>query len=204
MNKNIIIGGLIVMNLVLLAALAYVFMNWRPRADSPVIDTAAMPTPEPQADAAAREYIFKAGDHLDPGVAPPIAGRTLTINATFQSQQQDGVIVAQGGLAHGYALYVQDGELFFAMRRNNALTTVSGGKIGEGRHRVTATLTKTGELGLALDGRTPATAKAAGPIALTPADGLDVSADRGASVGPYAAPNSFAGTIEAVSLKTAP
>ena len=204
MNKNIIIAGLIVMNLVLLIALAYVFTNWQPRADPPNPDSAAVPAPVAGTETATREFIFKAGEHLDTGTAPPIAGRTLTINATFQSQQQDGVIVAQGGLAHGYALYVQDGELFFAMRRNNALTTVSGGKIGDGRHRVTATLTKGGELGVALDGRPPATTKAAGPIALAPADGLDVGADRGASVGPYAPPNSFGGTIEAVSLKTTP
>jgi arylsulfatase len=135
-------------------------------------------------------------------VAPQLVQRALAITAVFDTQGNDGVIVAQGGLAHGYAIYVQDGEIFFALRRNNALTLVSGGKVMAGRRVVTATLAKDGALSVALDGQAPATGKAAGTLILTPIDGLDVGADRGASVGNYTVPNSFGGTIETVTVKT--
>jgi hypothetical protein len=65
-------------------------------------------------------------------------------------------------------------------------------------------LAKTGDLSVALDGQAAATGKAAGTITMQPIDGLDIGADRGAPVGLYEMPNSFGGTIEVVSLKTAP
>ena len=127
-----------------------------------------------------------------------------TITATFDTQGKDGVIVSHGGLAHGYTLYVQEGELLFALRRLNVLTTVSGGKVSAGQQTVTATLSKAGEISLARDGKTFATGRAAGAITQQPVSGLDIGADRGAPVGPYEMPNAFGGSIEIVSLKAVP
>lgn len=203
MRKNIIIAGLIFWNFILMAALIYIWANWQRSSDAATNVSVAGQKPDNAAGADVEEFTFKAGEHLNGDVAPQIADRALTITALFDSQQQDGVIVAQGGLAHGYTLYVQDGELLFGVRRNQALTTVSGGKLGEGRHKVTATFAKSGDIGVILDARPPATGKAAGAIALTPVDGLDVGADRGAPVGSYAVPNSFGGAIETVIVKTA-
>ena len=203
MRKNLIIAGLVFWNLILMAALVYVWMTGR--HSSPAVSNMNPPAQRQENPAAAEveEFTFRTGEHLNGDVAPQIAERTLTVTATFDAQQKDGVIIAQGGLAHGYSLYVQDGELFFAVRRNQSLTIVSGGKAGEGRHKVTATFAKAGDLSVAVDGRAPVTGKAAGAITLTPVDGLDVGADRGAPVGLYSVPNSFAGVIEAVTLKTA-
>ena len=202
MRKNLIIAGLILWNLILMVALVYVWSKG-PRSSHADSNANLLGSKQGHAGAAeVEEFTFKAGEHVNGDVAPQIADRAFAIVATFDAQQQDGVIVAQGGLAHGYTLYVQDGELLFAVRRNQALTSVSGGKLGEGRHKVTATFTKTGDVGLSVDGRPSVTAKAAGAIALTPVDGLDVGADRGAPVGPYAVPNSFAGTIDSVTVRT--
>jgi hypothetical protein len=94
--------------------------------------------------------------------------------------------------------------LWWALRRLNVLTTVSGGKVSAGRQTVTATLSRDGELALARNGNAPAVGQAAGTINVQPVDGLVIGADRGAPVGPYRIPNAFGGTIEMVSLKTAP
>src|SRR4030095_7034051 len=121
MLKNSIIAGLALANVVLIAAVAYMWIHWRP-GSNPRILSIRSPQAEPL-DAPAQEFTFKPGDHLGLDAAPQIAGRALSIAATFESQQQEGVIIAQGGTAHGYTLYLQDGEVFFALRRYNVLTT---------------------------------------------------------------------------------
>ena len=202
MRKNLIIAGLVFWNLILMAALVYVWVKG-PRSSHSVTNVSVAGQIQERASTnEVEEFTFRAGEHLNGDVAPQIADRALIITARFDTQQQDGVIIAQGGLAHGYALYVQDGELLFAVRRNQSLTIVSGGKISEGRHKATATFAKTGDVELVVDDRPAATGKAAGAIALTPVDGLYVGADRGAPVGLYEVPNSFGGMIESVTVKT--
>ena len=110
----------------------------------------------------------------------------------------------RGYLAHGYALYIDGAELFFALRRNNVLTTAQAGRVGNGRHTVVASLSQTGEMSVAVDQNAPGIAKAAGLITLHPTDGLDVGADRGAPVGLYPVGNLFGGTIESVTVRLAP
>ena len=50
-----------------------------------------------------KRFELKAGDHLERAKAPAIQGRPFTIEATFEASDDhpDGVIVAQGGTAHG-------------------------------------------------------------------------------------------------------
>jgi len=202
MKKNIIIAAVIFLNLILLMVLIYVGVTWSPSGKASADATGA--AQDKSAEGGPEEFTFKAPGRFVGDEAPPVVNRALTITATFDALEQGGVIVAQGGLAHGYALYVQDGELFFVLRRLNVLTTISGGKVGAGRQTATAMLTRAGELSVAFDGKAPATGKAAGVITMQPIDGLDIGADRGAPVGIYEVPNSFGGTIEVVSVKTAP
>ena len=202
MKKNIVIAVVVFLNLVLFAVLIYVALTWRPSAR--VSTTVTPPAPVSDVNAGLQEFAFNAPGHFAGTNAPSIVNRTLAITATFDAQAQNGVIVAHGGLAHGYALYVQDGELLFALRRLNVLSTISAGKLAAGRHIATATLTKAGDLSLTLDGKPAASGKAPGVITMQPVDGLDIGADRGAPVGLYEIPNTFGGTIESVHLKTAP
>ena len=204
MVKNIIIAGLIASNLIVIGVLVFVLFNWQPPSRFNSFAKHPKPTQDLHEEVVAQEFIFKAGDHLNFKDAPAITERALTITATFDTQNTDGVIVAQGGTAQGYTLYVQDGELFFALRRNNALTIISAGKISATRHSVAATLSSAGDLAINVDGQPKATGKAEGTLTLRPADGLDVGSDRGAPVGPYSPPNSFGGIIESVKLSTAP
>jgi arylsulfatase len=209
MTKNIIIAVLAFLNLILMAGLVYIGVN---RGEPPRLpaSTTVSPTPStaPQevvwSELGPQEFTYTAPVRLIAANAPAIVNRALTITAIFDTQDQDGVIIAQGGAANGYALYVQEGELMFAVRRNNTLTTVAGGKVNAGRLTITATLSKSGEITLARDGSASAKGLAAGMITDAPQDGLDIGADRGAPVGRYSIPNSFGGTIEIVSLKTTP
>jgi len=203
-NKNIIIAALICTNFITLLALVCVLI-WSASPRSVVVTPAQQNEARNDTDNGPQEFTFNKPGHFAGSGAPIISNRTISITATFDPQQEkDGVIVAQGGAGHGYALYVQDGELWFAVRRFTVLTAVSGGSVSAGRHTAIATLSKTGELSLSRDGNAPATTRAAGLLGAQPTDGLDIGADRGAPVGPYQTPNAFGGTIESINLKTAP
>ena len=204
MKKNIVIAGLACSNLILLVALIFVCVKWNTPPPRLTQSGPASSTPAADVDTRPQEFIFKTTGHVTGNDLPLILNRALTITATFDTQEKEGVIVAQGGTSQGYALYVENGELWWALRRLNVLTTVSGGKVSAGRQTVTATLSKDGELALARNGNARAVAQAAGTITVQPVDGLDIGADRGAPVGPYRIPNAFGGTIEMINLKTAP
>src|SRR4029079_16759911 len=93
------------------------------------------------------------------GRSPNIARRSFSVTATFDAQGKDGVIVAQGGSGQGSALYVQQGNLFFAVRRAKFLTTVSAGEIPAGLHTAKARLKRSGDISLSFYETQPDTAQ---------------------------------------------
>ncbi len=149
-----------------------------------------------------RRFELKAGDHLDRNEAPAIAGRSFTITAKFDaSTAKTGVLVAQGGSAQGYALYLADGKLHFTVRGRDGVSTATWKELVTGVHTAVARAEAQGPLELALDGRPSLRVNTRTRIATMPADGLDVGADGGGTVGSYAAPNTFAGKIESITLE---
>ena len=145
-----------------------------------------------------------AGDHLDRGEAPAIANRAFTITVKFETDATTkGVIVAQGGSKHGYALFQADGKLHFILRSNTGEATATASLPGAGSHSVVARFDGKSALLLKLDDQPEARGSTRGPIAAMPGDGLDVGADDGAAVGPYAVPNKFTGKIESVIIELA-
>ncbi len=150
---------------------------------------------------AATEFALQEGDHLERGDAPNIVARGFTITARFDTAGKDGVIVAQGGTGHGFALFVEKGQLIFAVRRNNTLTRTPGVAVGAGLHTATANVTKGGMITLRFDEAAPVSANASGLLQQMPVDGLDVGQDAGGLVGPYTESNSFEGRIDWVRIK---
>ncbi|WP_165246266.1 arylsulfatase [Paludisphaera soli] len=155
-------------------------------------------------DAPARERRFelKADADLRGGSAPSIEGKSIAVVAkvVVPEKKRDGVIVAHGGTAAGYTLFIEDGRPWFLVRtgtgRANA-SRISGPELAPGPHSLTAAIDAAGKLTLEVDGR------AAEPvpgrlIGRQPVDGLQVGRDAAGTVGPYASPNAFAGTIESV------
>ena len=179
---------------------------WAARADVlPLGAWRGKSTGKGDAGSQEKRFVLKAGDHLDRAQAPAIAGRGFTITAVFDTgAAKDGVIVAQGGSASGYALYIADGKLCFTVRSSAGVTTVATSSTVAGRHTAIARLEGQGKLALVLDDQPAGTAAARGVITALPTDGLDVGADTKGTVGPYQAPNKFTGTIESLVIELAP
>ncbi len=146
-------------------------------------------------------FELKNGDALERLQAPAVSGRSFTITTKFDAKQGDGVIVAQGGVAQGYSLYFEGGKLVFALRRNNELFKVATSQTATGAHNAVAKLAADGTMTINLEGTLVATAKAPGPLAVMPVDGLQVGNDSGGLVGSYGEGNKFGGTIESVIIE---
>ena len=110
------------------------------------------------------------------------------------------MIVAQGGTARGYALFVEDGKLVFLVRAAGQATRVATRETVKGAHTAVARFDRSGTLSLALDGRPAVSGQAPGLIEPMPVDGLEVGSDQAGQVGPYPADNQFHGTIESVCI----
>jgi arylsulfatase A len=140
---------------------------------------------------------WKSGDQLSAPNAPKVSGRAFTVAARVTAEKNIGVILAQGGARHGYALYFQDEKLIFALRSDSKLTTASAPAppLHEAAE-IEATLEKSGKLTVKINGRQTATAQAPGIITEHPGDPLSIGSDAQSPVGPYPAPNLFQGKVE--------
>ncbi len=149
-----------------------------------------------------RSFELTAGQKLAKKDAPQIQGRTFTIAADFTVDKNTrGVIVAHGGTAHGYALYVADGKLSFVVRRGGESVSLHQ-NLTPGKQQAHAAFTARGQLTLKLnDGM--ATQSDLGTLLQMPADGLQVGRDDAGCVGPYDGPNPFNGTIHSVRIHLA-
>jgi arylsulfatase A-like enzyme len=163
---------------------------WRGRADAKAVPNTTL------------RFDLKPGEHRDRGNSPAIVGRGFSVKTTFEiSDSPRGVIVAQGGSAHGYALYVEQGRLQFCVRRDGDLQNVDGGMLSAGRRVVTARITKEGLASVEVEGRAGTASRSTGVFTFMPTDGIDVGSDKGGLVGPYGADNAFTGKIESVVIE---
>jgi arylsulfatase len=143
-------------------------------------------------------FALKMNEHLRRAQAPAIAERGFTVTAKFNTEKPDGVIVAQGGTANGYTLFLEKGKLTFLVRISGETTSISAPDTISGAHTVVARLQGNGSMTLTLDDHAATEGKAPGPIPAMPVDGLDVGSDTAGLVGPYSKKNQFGGTIESV------
>lgn len=146
-------------------------------------------------------FSLKQGDHLEGGKAPAVAGRGFAITAEFDAKGADGIIVAQGGSTHGYALFLEQGKLTFLVRVAGTATSVATTEAVSGSHSAVAHLSATGALSLKLDGKQVAEGKGVSILTTMPVDGLDVGSDNGSLVGDYSETNPFPGSIKSVTIE---
>ncbi|HEY5910783.1 MAG TPA: sulfatase [Verrucomicrobiae bacterium] len=153
-----------------------------------------------QSSNAASSGPWKSGDVLSPADSPRIANQPLWVTAEIEPEAGTGVIIAQGGAANGYVLFLQDRKLSFGIRSARSLTVVTAKEpLGRGRFAVEARLAEDGRITLTVAGKPVGEGRAPGLIAKQPARGLSVGSDDGA-VGDYTPPNAFIGKISKVSL----
>jgi hypothetical protein len=148
------------------------------------------------------------GDELPEAEAPEVAGKALEITAEVESAGTSGVIVMQGGAAQGYAIYLKDGKLSFAVRESRELTTISAKEaLGNGHFQVQAALHQDGAMTLAVDGKQVAEGKVAGPIPQQPRAGLFIGKAGGKAggnaVGEFDPPDPFSGKVTNVRVQAA-
>ena len=146
---------------------------------------------------------WKSGDELSTQDSPDVAGKGFTVSADIEGDAKDGVIVAQGGNARGYALHVAEGKVVFSVRNGGDLfSVVATEALAAGSHKVEAGVDASGQVKLTVDGKQVGDGKLASLIESRPGQGLTIGSDGGAPVGEYAAPHSYAGKVTNVTVTT--
>lgn len=154
--------------------------------------------------AARRKFTLYPGDDLPRARAPRIAGRGFSVTAQIASMSRNGVLIAQGGSAVGFSLYMKEGVLTFALRHGGQLTLVTAPEpLPLQPTGVVARLAKDGQVTLSAAGRTLVSARTPGPVPRMPADGLQIGRDDNGAVGDYEAPFPFGGQIGTVVMELA-
>lgn len=153
-----------------------------------------------------RRFELKSGDSLERGEAPAVGKSPFRATVAFDaSGQKEGVLLAQGGSKNGYALYLEDGHVVFSVRRDGDIVTIQGDAVPIGTHTAIAGIDAAGLPNLRLDDHAATAEKVTkGFLPVTPGEALDVGADNGSSVGPYAGPNEFKGKLNSVLVELLP
>lgn len=147
---------------------------------------------EPGGDSIVR---FENTKTLDPTNTP------LAVEAWVNAQKPNGVIIARGGPAQGFALVLDKGRPQFHVRAANELFTVAGKKriVGEWTH-LAGVLDADKKLHIFVNGELEGTAQAKSFIASDPAQAMQIGADETSAVGEYQSPHAFTGAIDEVRL----
>ncbi len=140
---------------------------------------------------------LKIGDTFAADSAPQVAGQPLLITCQIVPKAQSGVIVAQGGSAVGYSLYLKDNRLVFAVRRSATdISRITSGDIPAGRIAVEARLAGDGTMTLSINGRPAAEGNAGGLIDRQPMEDFCVGHDNRVPLDAYDGKTRFSGSIE--------
>ena len=115
-----------------------------------------------------------------------------------------GVIVAQGGTAHGYSLYLRDGLLEFATRHSGKLTVLTAKQpLADEAVKIVVQLASDGSVRVTAGAALVIEGKVPGMMVAMPQDGLQVGRDMNGAVGRYEAPAAFDGKIKQVVIEVA-
>ncbi|GAA5120310.1 sulfatase-like hydrolase/transferase [Luteolibacter yonseiensis] len=139
---------------------------------------------------------LKPGATLASGAAPQIGNRPFTVSATIEPSKPDGIILAQGGSAAGYALHLVGGKLHFTVRTGSGeATVVSSPAPQAAKYAIEARLAPDGTATLAIDGKPAVSAKAPRLIPRQPAEDFALGHDNAAPVTDYQEADRFSGAI---------
>lgn len=129
--------------------------------------------------------------------SPSIARRPLRISGRVKAASGDGVIVAQGGREHGYAVHITKGRLAADVRVNGKVTRVVASRTAPGSFDFEMTLT-TERLSLFLNRDKVGEAPSPGLIPVQPKDAMSIGRDDQSAAGDYVAPNPLNGKVQNV------
>ncbi len=152
------------------------------------------------------ETRLRADASLDSSDAPPVAGRTVEVDALIETGPRDGVLVEQGGGELGYCLYLENGYLHFAVRRSETDVTAlrAPDEIDDEIVAVGAKLDASGAMSIMVNGKVVAQGSAGTPLPRQPNGGLLVGKSGSDPVGDIEENWSYEGHIQEVVIRTAP
>ncbi len=134
--------------------------------------------------------------------SPYLVGRAIELTAKFNYANRDGVLVAQGGASHGYALWIKDGCPQWSIARDDKVSTVSANKkLAPGKQILMVTQTKTGSVTIKSNGNDLATGKVPGAFIEQPLDSLSVGMDSGSQVTSYGRAKAYPEELEPVVIR---
>ncbi len=162
--------------------------------------TAAPATRTEQNFSTQRKFAWSGQVELPREQAPHVTGRALRIQVRLKGLSRDGVLVAQGGTAHGYALYLRQGHVYFAVRRSGQLTTIASLSTVSSQD-FEVQFEKSGRIVVRAAGIVVAEGEVGGPLTAMPVDGLQTGRDTGGVVGNYDGPFAYQGEIAEVTLE---
>ncbi len=133
--------------------------------------------------------------------SPQIANRPITIAGQVDSKDRSGVIVAQGGREHGYAVHLLNGRLAFDVRVNGEVTRIASQREVPVAFSFQAQL-NSDSMTLAVNGKQLAEGPSPGLIPAQPKDGMDVCRDELTAAGDYEGPNPLDGAVSNLNVST--
>jgi arylsulfatase A len=140
------------------------------------------------------------GDSLNGDDAPRIAGKAFSVSCQVQTKARDGVIIAHGGIAYGYTIYLRDGRLHFAVREQKNLVSIATTSAAPKKFTVTASLAADGAMMLSVDGQEAANGQAKGVISKQPSEDFCVGFDDARPVADYVVNKLPSGKISGVAV----
>ncbi len=149
-------------------------------------------------EGAPNHFALTTGDSLDDEDAPVLARRALAIRIEIPDAAADGVLIAQGGSAEGFSLYLKGGNLTFAVRHGGKLNAIAA-PLPPQPGTVAVILAKDGMVTLKAGHQTIGTGQST-LFQRQPKDGLQVGRDENGAVGEYATPFRFSGKLGTITL----
>ncbi len=137
-----------------------------------------------------KKFQLKTGTDLPKEKSPVINGKSFTIKGNIDVTSNDGVIIAQGGTAHGFSIYLKDRKLQFASRIDGKIEVLSAKiAVPKGEFSFEFAYTKDGKVSASIDGSDHLSGKVSSSLSQMPQDGLQVGSDKNGAVGNYSAPH---------------
>ena len=139
--------------------------------------------------------------NLPSGVAPMVAKKAFEVEIQI-GKQGNGILVAQGGDAHGWALSIENKVLRFFVRLNGKMESVAADqKLGDKEMKIQAMLHASGEVELYAGKRKLGRGMVSSLVKEMPQDGLQMGRDEGGRVGEYKDAFAFDGEIKKGRIK---
>ncbi|MEM7395654.1 MAG: hypothetical protein AAF492_25255, partial [Verrucomicrobiota bacterium] len=133
--------------------------------------------------------------------SPGIANQPLSISGKVVARGKKGVIAAQGGNQHGWAVHLLNGRLAFDVRVKGKVSRIVAQAEAPDQFTFEAGLTAD-TMTLTLDGRAVAKGPSPGLIPVQPIDALSIGRDDRTAAGNYQAPNPLNGKVTDLNVKS--